>query len=137
MLIREYSSLDNEDIFAINKICHAKPQPSLDLLVQIKKGKTWVAEVNGKVVGFLVSIYRQGPYIFNIAVLPGYRNQGIATKLFEQFEAGYKSASFYYLYVDVNNSAQKLYFDLGYRTKNIERDFYGPDESALVMVKVK
>jgi ribosomal protein S18 acetylase RimI-like enzyme len=135
MRVREFNRSDLKAVLEINKACHSKPQPDEQLMEIIDKGDTWVAEVDGKIVGMLIAIYREGPYVFNTAVLPEYRNQGIASALFKQFETYFKPDGFYYLYVDSNNPAQKLYFDLGYRIINIKKDFYGKGENALIMVK--
>jgi ribosomal protein S18 acetylase RimI-like enzyme len=135
MLIREYTPKDIPAIFKINRLCHKNYQPNIQLLESIHDGQLWVAEVEGVIAGFLLSIYRDGPYVYNVAVLPQYRNKGIASKLFETFELENKEFGFYYLYVDYRNPAQKLYFDLGYRVTSIKKDFYGKSENALVMVK--
>jgi ribosomal protein S18 acetylase RimI-like enzyme len=137
MYIRPFERKDIKQVLEINKTCHKKPQPDSDLMEIIDKGDVWVAESNGALVGFLISIYREGPYVFNVAVLPGYRKLGTGTALFKQFET-YSSTqgyTFSYLYVDYRNSAQKLYFDLGYRVVGIKKDFYGAKENALVMMK--
>ena len=135
MEIREYDGKQLGSIFKINQTCHAKPQSNVELLEQVHKGQLWMALVDDKVVGFLLSTYKEGPYIYNIAVLPEYRNQGVATALINKCNEFYKEHDFTYLYVDVNNPAQKLYFDLGYRVKSIKECFYGTMQDALVMVK--
>jgi len=135
MRVRAFSRKDIPAILNINKLCHNKPQPDNDLLEIIDRGDVWVAEEDDKVIGFLIAIYREGPYVFNVAVLPEHRGKGAATGLFRQFEIYYKPDGFYYLYVDYRNPAQKLYFDLGYRVVGIKKDFYGSGENALTMVK--
>jgi len=135
MEIREYDTKYLRYIFNINKVCHDKPQPNVGILEQLHKGQTWVAVVNGEVVGFLLSVYREGPYVYNVAVLPEYRNKGIASALFDKFHSFYEGAGEPYLYVDAHNPAQHLYLNLGYKVVNIKEDFYGPMQDALVMVK--
>jgi len=135
MLIREYTPKDIPAIFKINRLCHKYPQPNIELLEHVHSGSLWVAEVDGVVAGFLLSIFRDGPYVYNVAVLPQFRGKGVATKLFEAFELENIEYGFYYLYVDLQNPAQKLYFDLGYRVVNIKKDFYGASKNALVMIK--
>lgn len=137
MIVREYETKDLRDVFTINKACHSKPQPNLGLLEQIHKGQVWVAvNDNDKVVGFLLSTYKEGPYVYNIAVLSEYRKHGIATQLLETCHKFYNEFGYIYLYVDKDNPAQKLYFDLGYRVQSIKENFYGNKQNALVMVKV-
>ena len=113
MEIREYTTKDLRYLFSINKICHDKPQPNLGILEQLHKGQTWVAVVNGEVVGFLLSVYREGPYVYNVAVLPEYRNKGIASALFAKFHDFYEGIGEPYLYVNATNPAQNLYCKLG------------------------
>jgi ribosomal-protein-alanine N-acetyltransferase len=134
-IVREYTPKDLSAVFNINKTCHKKPQPNIALLEQIHRGQTWVAVDNDKVIGFLLSIYREGPYIYNVAVLPTYRKQGIATDLLKVCHEYYKEFGFIYLYVDTTNPAQKLYFDLGYRVQELKKNFYDKGQHALVMVK--
>jgi ribosomal protein S18 acetylase RimI-like enzyme len=136
MIVREYDVKDLRSVFTINKTCHQKPQPNVELLEQLHKGQTWVAVENNEVVGFLLSTYKEGPYVYNIAVLPEHRGKGIATELFKVCHQFYNGMGYIYLYVDVTNPAQKLYFDLGYRVKRIKEDFYGHMQDALVMIKL-
>lgn len=135
MEIREYESKYLSHIFKINKECHEQPESNLGLLEQIHKSITWIATEGDIVVGFLVSTYKQAPYIYNVSVLPEYRNKGIATALFNKCHEFYSQQKDIYLYVDTNNPAQKLYFDLGYRVIDLKRCFYGQDKDALVMLK--
>jgi ribosomal protein S18 acetylase RimI-like enzyme len=134
IIVRESGMQDLPAIFSINKQCHAKPQPEDALQAVMFRGKTWVAEVNGEVVGFLIAYLKGLPYIFNVAVLPQYRGKGFATELFKRFQQFYRQPTSY-LEVDSGNPAQKLYFDLGYRVTEVRRNYYGPEQDALVMVK--
>jgi ribosomal protein S18 acetylase RimI-like enzyme len=135
MRVRGFNRKDLQSVLEINKFCHKKPQPDDMLLELIDKADIWVAEEDGEVIGYLISILRDGPYVYNVAVLPEHRGKGVATALFKQFELYFKQNGFYYLFVDSSNPAQKLYFDLGYRVISIKKNFYGPKENALVMIK--
>ena len=135
MEIKEYEPKYLSSMFNINQACHSKPQPNVGLLEQIHKGQTWVALENDKVIGFLLSTWREGPYIYNVAVSQEHRNKVIATQLFKVCHEFYREQGYTYLYVDINNPAQKLYFNLGYRVKDIERGFYGKNQDALIMVR--
>jgi ribosomal-protein-alanine N-acetyltransferase len=137
-VIREYRHEDVEAIFRINKESFDRPQPNVGLLSEIveSNNKTWVAEVDRKVVGFLISSKTFSGHIYNIAVNKNYRGQGIGTALLKQFEEFYsKEFSHLWLLVHMENPAQKLYFDMGYRVTDVKKDYYYPDQHALVMVK--
>lgn len=141
-MIRPFRAPDALPIYTLNRNCHKYAQPNIELLAVIKNGETWVAELDGKVVGFLISritqvgLGGQGRVnIYNVAVDEQFRGKGIATELFKACHDFYKGQEYIYLHVDVNNPAQKLYFDLGYRASEIKRDFYNEGEHALVMWK--
>jgi ribosomal-protein-alanine N-acetyltransferase len=134
-MIREYCHEDIEAIFRINKESFDRPQPNVGLLAEIHKGRTLVAEVDNKVVGFLVSIIVNSQvHIYNIAITPAHRGKGIGTQLLQKIEEFYKGLPFGLL-VHMENPAQRLYFDIGYRVTDVKKDYYYPDQHALVMVK--
>ena len=137
MYIREYQAKDATHLFNINNKCFDSPEPNVHLLEHIHKGQTWVCctEKDDKPVGFLVSTYQNGAHVYNVAVDPEFRNKGIATSLFKEFHYFYREQHYAWLHVDTSNPAQKLYFDLGYRIKEIKYDYYGPGQDAYVMVK--
>lgn len=134
-------SKDLPAIYEINEICHpsTRSEPRISLLEKIRSSEIWVYIVEDKIVGFLIGT-QTTPYgpanLYNIAVLPDYRNEKIATKLMNEFEEFYKGKCvYYYLHVDIQNPAQKLYFNSGYRAFELKHDFYGDGTVALKMVK--
>ena len=137
MYVREYQLKDATYLFNINRSCFSSPEPNLSLLENIHKGQTWVCctKKDDKPVGFLVSTYQNGAHVYNVAVDPDFRHKGIATSLFKEFHYFYREQHYAWLYVDTSNPAQKLYFDLGYRIKEIKYDYYGPGKDAYLMVK--
>jgi [ribosomal protein S18]-alanine N-acetyltransferase len=144
-MIRPFEKKDAPAVYTINKTSHPNPEPNVSLLIQIEGplAQTWVAEMDGRIVGFLVS--RQtitGPNtnqcafnIYNVAVDAQFRRKGIASELIKGFEDYYKGQGYAYLHVDRDNPAQKLYFDLGYRVYDIIPGFYGDRTFALKMYK--
>jgi len=140
MIIREYKESDEGDVLFINNQCHEKAQPDEDLLEVINspKAKTWVAvDFDRDAVGFIIGTIKHGmPYICNISVLQESRKKGIGKSLIEIFENYFKKIrSSFWLQVNTNNPAQKLYFDLGYRVDSVDENFYGMLEHALCMIK--
>jgi len=144
-MIRLFEKKDASAIYTINTMSHEKPEPNISLLTQIEGpyAETWVSELDNKVVGFLItrqtitgpSIMNNAFNVYNVAVDQQYRNKGIASELFKAFEEQYKGKGYAYLHVDAQNPAQKLYFDLGYRVKDIVPGFYGDKTIALKMYK--
>ena len=109
----------------------------------------YVAEVNGKVVGYVMSrveygasnfdlrrLVRKG-HIVSIAVLPGYRRRGIGTAL---MKAALRSLREKYgceeVYLEVrvsNEPAIRLYEKLGFRRVRVIPMYYLDGEDAYVM----
>lgn len=89
------------------------------------KGKYWIAEVDGKVAGCLLTIpewsdWRNGIilWIHSVYVLPAYRGKGLYKALYEHVQNLVKTDGKTYkgirLYVDKRNtSAQEVYNKLG------------------------
>lgn len=67
------------------------------------------------------------PYIKSIAVTPCWRKQGIASGLLAEIILYYskKNEERIDLTVNVDNPAQKLYFDHGFRAVRVLQNFYG------------
>lgn len=132
-MIREYEEADLEAIFHINKSSFNRPQSNSGILSEIQKGKCWVSEEQGIISGFLIGQPIDGATIHTVAVLEEFRGNGIGAKLLTTFENFYKGCE-HWLYVNENNPAQKLYFDFGYRVRDVLKDYYYPDQHALLMV---
>ena len=99
-----------------------------------------VAELGGKVVGFLVAheVFRGGDgarserEILNLAVAPGLRRQGIASLLLKhELE---RPATHFLEVRQSNTAAQALYQKFGFKSVGTRRNYYShPRESAIVM----
>lgn len=102
------------------------------------KNPTWLYEYNGKIVASLVSEVSKGsPYIWSVATDPARRGHGLASTLIKEFEKHYTTQGHAraWLHVRVDNPAQKLYFDLGYRIASFEPNLYAPHIHGLTMRK--
>ena len=137
-MIRRIKPSDYKTIYDINQVCHKPFEPNIDLLFKLQVHDTWVAVEDGNVVGFLIArvTERDEVNIYNVAVLAEHRGKGIATALVRECEKVYWNYPLIYLHVDVNNPAQKLYFDLGYRATSIKLNMYGDDRNGIHMQKV-
>lgn len=104
----------------------------------VSKYPAWIYDDKGKVAAALISEVGRGtPYIWSIATDPAYRGKGLATALINEFEKYYLAQGYErsWLHVRIENPAQKLYFDLGYRIASFEPNLYGPHEHGLTMRK--
>lgn len=138
--IRPSGLQDLDVIYRLND-AFIHPNQSKDCLQSVlSRGKAWVAE-DTEVIGAIVGkIKYDVPYVHSIAVDSRRRGQGIATLLFAAFEKEFSNYpklnnENYWLQVNINNPAQKLYFDLGYRAGGIDTNFYGEREHAICMYK--
>lgn len=137
--IRKFIADDPSDFEAItqlDKVSFPWETSDDDFREAMKGGVTLIADT-GKVSAFVVANITNGqPYIWSLATAKEWRGNGIARTLLTIVDAHYQEKySFIWLHVDRDSPAQKLYFDLGYRVQSIEEDYYGEQESALVMVK--
>ena len=77
------------------------------------------------------------PYVWSIATHENYRGQGLAGHLLdevEEFVRATNTATGILLTVHVNNArAQRLYLEKGYRVLRFLTNYYGSNESGLVM----
>lgn len=92
-----------------------------------------VAEIDGYVVGFIVSRCVAPDYeILNLAVSPERRREGVARALLEH---QLKKGGTHFLEVRASNdAAQALYRKLGFEEVGRRAEYYDlPDESAIVM----
>lgn len=129
-----YDKRDLSRLYQIEKTCfHATQRWSEESAnEEFSNGLLLTCHEDGGIVGYC--LVRDG-YIVGLAVVPEHRGKGIAHKLMAMAEHETDGARMT-LHVWSGNPAQKLYFDLGYRTIKVERDFYAPGLHALFMEKV-
>lgn len=136
MFVRPYEVGDFATVSHIDGACHPWHTPDDVLSREIEEGRTWVHGNRLEITGFLIAKYKQRmPYVYNVAILPTFRKRGYATDLLTVFHNHFAAYDQTWLQVDANNPAQKLYFDLGYRTRRIERGLYGPETYGLDMYR--
>lgn len=140
-----------ERIQQISNLSYSGVQrPSASILLNaFDQGDVYIAyEASGILGGFINEIagfaivvdYMDNlePLIWSIAVHPESRGHGLATGMLMDIEKDFIAlgAKFIRLTVNVENPAQKLYFDAGYRVRNIARNHYLSEGHGLVMTKV-
>ena len=144
MRIREFSPSDLPVLSEIDEACFppgiSYSREELAGYICFRSAKTWVAEDNGSVVGFLVANREPGRvgHIITIDVLELARRQGTGTRLMKIAEEWASKARLRAIYLETaedNLAAQHFYEALGYlKLEKVER-YYSNGQAAWVMVK--
>lgn len=101
-------------------------------------GNVWVAYISGKLCGFLLAGEENGKAHIETVNIPRiHRRKGIASKLIAACERDMKKRGMkdIRLEVYVENPAQILYFNLGYRVSGFKRNYYRLHHHAVSMTK--
>lgn len=102
--------------------------------------KKFTALADGEFAGFAASEYdyrKKAVCMMTLAVCPEYRRRGIGTALLKKSEDAFPAKKCY-LYVDAaNETAIRLYEQLGYRRNGIEAAYYLNGHDAIVFTKMK
>lgn len=145
MIIRKAEKIDFEQVYAIEEICFIDPYPRKHLEYEFFENPInmiLVAEEDNKIIGFnnfLITF--NSASIVQVAVLPEYRKQGIATKLLKEMENAFpkdKDDVVEFVTLEVrksNEAAIKLYEKNGYEGIVDKKHYYADGEDALYMVK--
>lgn len=112
----------------------------------VMDGDVWTVHGGGElgtnyeIVGYALcsGVYPTGPLLRSVAVLPEWRGQGLGGFLLKEIEKYFKtqSAVKIILHCKVDNPAQKLYFDAGYRVTARIRNYYAPEGDGLEMERI-
>ncbi|AHC50595.1 alanine acetyltransferase [Sulfolobus acidocaldarius SUSAZ] len=100
-----------------------------------------VAKSGNKVIGYILGIIQFGyrGHIVSIAVKKDKRGSGIGTKLISELENRFKLAYHcIHSYLEVyykNMSAINFYIKNGYKAIRIQKDYYGREKHAIIMIK--
>ncbi len=146
MRIRPFS---HRDLEAIVKIQNSSAQTAAwseadyERLAADPQGMVLVAESEGstlpELVGF-AAFHRVGEEaeLWNLAVAPQYRRQGIAKALFQEARRCLLQARVTRIFLEArasNAPALGLYHAMGFRTFMVRKDYYrNPNEDAVVLV---
>jgi [ribosomal protein S18]-alanine N-acetyltransferase len=125
-------------LLSIEHACFSDPWSEAMFVVSEMEGII-IAEAGDETVGFACFQYFLDEYhILNVAVLPGYRKQGIGRQLMGWMLNHLEDTRDFYLEVrEGNNAAISLYEDMGFRVIGERKEYYRDKETALVMHKGK
>ncbi|MDO4607913.1 MAG: ribosomal protein S18-alanine N-acetyltransferase [Clostridia bacterium] len=131
---------DVPDIAAIESECFTTPWSEGAILDSMNaKTHFYIAKVCGVAAGYMgVSIVCGEGYVTNIAVLPEFRNQGIAKQILNTVIKSHKNElEFISLEVRMSNDAAiSLYKKIGFEVVGTRKRFYEhPVEDAYIMTK--
>lgn len=135
MRITGYKPEDFSRIMEINDLCYSGVYRAPRSVVE---GMTRVSDIfvarEDDPIGFAIVQNVDCPYLWNIAVLPTYRGQGVAGSLLREMIVKYTltKEKKITLHVNVNNPAQKLYFNNGFRVIDVARKYFDPDDGLLM-----
>lgn len=106
--------------------------------LQVPCARSFLAEINGKIVGYVLFwLLPEEVDIHNIAVHGDFRRHGIGQALLQRVleQARERNLSRVTLEVRISNSvAQRLYQSVGFMAKGVRKGYYSDDgEDALVM----
>lgn len=139
-MIRPLTEADIPFIAKLEKLCFSAPwsEQSIRESFACDNNHFFVKEAEGKPVGYIgLSVAADEGYIYNVAVLPEYRGQGIGRELVLYILNAFRKLAFVTLEVrPSNNAAIGLYTKLGFEKVGERRNYYrNPTENALLLTK--
>lgn len=140
MKIIKMTEAHAQSLAELDKICFSVPWSENSFREEAENAlaKYFVAEDNGKIIGYSgVWCVQDEGQITNIAVLPEYRRQGVASKLLEHLVNECRELSQLVLEVRESNSgALALYEKYGFKKVGMRKNFYhSPTENAIIMIR--
>jgi len=144
---RLYTPEDFDALYMIEEACFQPPfrfgRRYMRQLVSRSDAATWIAEEDGRMAGFAIVDWAEGPgrviaYIQTLEVAPTWRGQGIGGELLRRIEGSACSvrAKAIWLHVDAENAAAiRLYEASGYSKEGREEDYYPMGHAALLYAK--
>ena len=138
MKIEKFALQYLDDVADIERICFGNPWSKQDLKNQLELDTSHflVAVEDGRAVGYMgLQIFSGEGYVTNVAVLPQYRQRGIAKALIDK--ALQNDMCFITLEVrESNTPAIRLYEKAGFKNVGTRPNFYtDPVENAIIMTK--
>lgn len=144
MRVRDFEPSDLPRLSEIDQACFAPgiaySCEELARFIGHRSSRTWVAEEDGRIVGFVVAgrqPVRVG-HIITIDILEGFRRRGIGKKLMGIAESWARRARLELMFLETaedNLAAQKFYEARGYRKIEKVEQYYSNGQAAWVMVK--
>ncbi len=145
MILRSHRVSDLDALYRIDQECFppgiSYSREELAGFIRHRSSKTWVAEEEGEIAGFLVAgreAARVG-HVITIDIIPKWRRRGIGSALMEVAEAWSRRSGAKLLYLETgetNRVAQRFYQARGYEQVDRIENYYGQGAPAWVMMKL-
>jgi ribosomal-protein-alanine N-acetyltransferase len=140
LTVRHARPHDTERVVEIERACFTNPNPTLLANVCGMVDGFLVAETDPGIVGYVLFTpsSAERARILSLAVSPGHRRNGVATRLMRGAFDVLRGRDFDAVGLEVrvsNASAQSLYDDLGFVPVGIEDGYYDDGEDAYLMEK--
>ena len=136
---------DISDILEIETLCYNGKTPwnkkALEQEMKTNNRAIYlIVRESNKAIGFISAwLVEKETHITNVAVIPNYQKQGIATFLISELQKISEHEGMQKMSLEVrisNDTAQRLYAELGFQKGKIKIDYYtGDKEDALEMSK--
>jgi ribosomal-protein-alanine N-acetyltransferase len=138
--VRHARPHDTERVVEIERSCFTNPNPELLTNVCGIVDGFLVAENDDGIVGYILFTPSSASdaRILSLAVAPGHRRRGVATRLMHGAFDVLRERGFDAVGLEVrvsNNAAGSLYDDLGFVPVGIEEEYYDDGEDAYLMEK--
>ncbi|MFZ0636603.1 MAG: N-acetyltransferase [Candidatus Acidiferrales bacterium] len=141
--LRTLAPEDFDAIYEIDQVCYppqiAYSRRELSWYLRLPGAEGIVAEVGGRIVGFLVAAYeKSAAHIVTIDVLEEHRRRAIGTALLREAEErlGRKGVTLIQLETAVDNAAAVAFWKShGYQSRGILRNYYPGGLNAYAMMK--
>ena len=142
-----YTPDDFPQLYSIEEQCFQPPhrfsRRSLRSLVSRTNAATWIAEENGRLKGFAITVWKHRKngitaYIQTIEVAPDARRGGVGRALLSRIEDSARAAgaALIWLHVQASNAAAiHLYEAQGYRCQSRRENYYPEGHAALIYAK--
>ena len=138
--VRPMTARDIEAVTGLEQVCFSDKwsEGLLRSGLDSRLDTYFVYEDHGQVLGYsIIRILADEGEIQRIAVLPGYRRQGIARKLMDAMVTFSRARGVRSIALEVregNTGARKLYESYGFRQEALRRGYYrNPPEDAIIM----
>lgn len=131
---------DAKELAILDQLCFSVPWSEKSFEEEAKNplATYFVAKEGDKIVGYggIWNVSGEGQ-ITNIAVHPGERKKGIASKILEHLISSAKPCEKIFLEVrESNNAAICLYEKYGFKKCGIRKNFYhSPQENGIIMIR--
>lgn len=143
MRITGYRREDFDRVMEINDACYTGIYcpPRQTVADMISVSDVFIAQLDNhapEIIGFAIVKNVSQPYVWNIAVDPSCQGRGIGGNLLREVIKRYTLDHQHAisLHVNIDNPAQKLYFDYGFRVRAIEPGYFEPNDGLLMERKL-